>query len=123
MPTSQKRSEIAAAKRDLVRRVLIDGGTNAQAFREVRREFRTGIASRDLIRIAREVRARPTPMEETFATPPAGSPAPIPSVRRVLMVVGDVTVAEGVQFSDGATVFHWVKPCPMGATTTVRMVD
>jgi hypothetical protein len=117
---SKKRST-AVAKRNLVVTILTGGGTQAEAARAVKTKFGSGIASRDISKVMKNLQGHPSAgAPEDFLAARAPNPrtptAKETSMRRFVLdrsfdatgTSGTGVVAEGVQFSSGHVVIHWL---------------
>ncbi len=123
MSASEERSRVAAEKKTFARGLLQKGWNTSRVHKSVKKRFGSGIASRDVIEIRRELEAtapafvatrvitapnRPRPSAYTARLTPAaeaglkiGAPPIDPSkMRRFVLKNGDEVVAEGVQFSN-----------------------
>ncbi len=134
MSPSPKKHKIAAEKRELATSIIEKGGTNADAMRAVKKRHGSGISARDVIMIRRGMKViagvtQPGPEAEIdwdkisadVAAKVAARSTPAPKAKETAMrrfvldrsfdatgTSGIGIVAEGVQFSSGHVVIHWL---------------
>lgn len=120
MTASPEKSRIAAEKRTYAKTRLERGVAQAQINRELKKKYGSGLNSMALIRIAKAVRTKRGPEAvidwSKLPLPSAAPKAKETAMRRFVLdrsfdatgTSGTGIVAEGVQFSSGHVVIHWL---------------